>query len=299
MTLRERAIEMRRISTVVFLLAGATFSAAVVAAPPPKPNPEGPGPGILQGCKKLDVDPPTYMTAHFIIQAPPERINKAVGWVKHVETAVYPTMVQILGYTPVPDIHAVVFQDDYPEHPAVFSGIGEFDKTGIRASRIWVRCEKLDSMPPYQTGGGVAWETIHALLDGPKKQADWKPIWQTELLDLIFEMELYKRLGMQAELDRLWQGGTRYLKDPQSRYSVLGAFWKEYGWEPFQKFLRKLHENPDFKPTLHEGTFVYEMSLGAGKDVSPFFEARGWKVPVETKARITEQLSHEQKNLGQ
>jgi hypothetical protein len=232
------------------------------------------------------------MTEHYIVQAPPERINKAVGWVKHVETTVYPTMVQMLGYTPDPDLHAVVFQDNYPKNPAVFTGVGEFQKTGIRASRIYVRCGKLDSMPPYQTGGGVAWETMHAFLNDPKKQADWKPIWQTELLDLIFEMELYKRLSMQAELDHMWHGGTGFLKDPHSRYVVLGEFWKEYGWQPFQKLLLKLHENPDFKPTLDEGTFAYEMSLGAGKDVSAFFEARGWKVPPETKALITEQLSH-------
>ncbi len=252
-----------------------------------------PGPEVLEDCKRLDVDPPAYMTEHFIIQAPPEYITRAVGWVKYVEANIYPTMIQMLGSRPQVDLYAVMFRDDYPKHPAVYSGIAEFEKTGYRAHRIRVRCYKLDWMPPYQFGGSVTWETMHALLNDAKKQADWKPIWQTELLDLIFEMELFKRFNMQSELDKLLHGDS--LKDPRSRYAVFAEFWKEYGWQPFQKLIVKLHDNPEFKPTLDEGTFAYEMSLGAGKDVSAFFETRGWKIPPETKARITEQLSHNEK----
>jgi hypothetical protein len=242
-----------------------------------------PGPDILKDCKSLDVYPPAYMTKHYIVQAPEERIYTAVGWAKHVEENAYSTMIEVLGYDTPIDLHAVVFSDE-ARHPAFYMGIGEFQDTGLRASKIFARCSLLNPMPPYRVTGGLAWETIHAILDEPKRQANWRQVLQQELLDLVFELELYKRLGLQSEIDAIWKKWV--VGKPNTRYSVLCTFWKEYGWGPYQKLLLKLHENPDFKPVFTEASFVYELSLGAGKDVSPFFIERGWTVDEETKAKI-------------
>ena len=36
-------------------------------------EPEAPGAEVLIGCRRIDAEPPAYRTAHFIVQAPPER----------------------------------------------------------------------------------------------------------------------------------------------------------------------------------------------------------------------------------
>jgi hypothetical protein len=249
-----------------------------------------PGPEVLKGLLGLRTEPTAYKMKKYIVQAPPERIHMAVGYVKYIETEIYPTLKEILGYAPPIDLHAVVFTEQAKVW-SIYKGIGEFQNTGLQASQIFLRARLLDRMPPFGATGGVTWETIQAFLNHPKNQADWKDVWEPGVLSVVYEMELSRRLKLDWDFDARWK---RYVTDkPGSRYAAYCEFWKEYGWGPYQKFLLKLHENPDFKPVLTESSLVYELSLGAGKDVSPFFIERGWTVDDETRAKIKAEVEGE------
>lgn len=166
-----------------------------------------------------------------------------------------------------------------------------FQNTGFRASNIFLRSQFLDHMPPYGATGGVTWEVIQCFMDAPKNQANWKEVWESGVLSIVFEMELAKRLNLTWDFDSLWR---RYVTNkPGSRYAAYCEFWQEYGWTPFQKFLLKLHESPNFKPVLTESSLVYELSLGANADVSAFFIQRGWTVDEETSEKIKVALKQE------
>ena len=250
---------------------------------------EEPGPEILKGLQKLSDVPLTYRSQHFIIQAPQEKIYRAIGWAKYVESDIYPTMLDMMGHKPTIDLHIVEFSYKFG-HIGVFTGIGkEIEGRKYNASRIYIHPHRLDIMPPYQNLGGLTWETIHGLLNEAKRQANWKPIWQTELLDVIFEMELAKRLKLEDDLEMLWkQFVTNQPKG--SSYVVLAEFWKFYGWKPYQKLLTELHNDVNFRPIFNQDTFVYYMSMYAKKNVSKFFEERGWNISKEVKERIQKDL---------
>jgi len=246
-----------------------------------------PGPEVLDDLQKLSDFPPTYRLQHFIVRASPDRIRTAVGWVRYVDSEIYPTMLNMMGHEPAVNLHVIDFCFRN-EHVGVFTGIGRtIEGQTYHASRIYILPSKLDRMPPYQPLGGVVWESIHGLLDEAKRKANWKPIWQTELLDLVFEMELARRLKLDDWSKDLWKIVT---KQPKSNYAVLAEFWKLYGWEPYQKLLTQLHEDADFRPTFDQGTYAYQMSMYVEKDVSRFFEERGWDISAEAKRRIREDL---------
>jgi hypothetical protein len=124
-------------------------------------------------------------------------------------------------------------------------------------------------------------------------------------------MELYRRLHKQVELDKearrdsvvsfnakdaeVERSLEKVLRNPsanQTTASILGKFWEQYGWDPFQRLLKKVHSLPRSKYVfdctfeLNKDSFVYEMSVNVGKDVSEFFEKEGWEISAETKRRI-------------
>ena len=172
---------------------------------------------------------------------------------------------------------------------AVYTGVGkEIEGRTYHASRVYVHPHKLDGMPPYQDLGGVTWETIHGLLDEAKKKADWKPIWEAELLDLVFEFELARRLQRNEWSSKTWDSFVT--RRAGTNYATVCHFWAKYGWEPFRKLLTQLHEDDGFRPTFDQSTFAYQMSLYVGENVAPFFEERGWSVSAQTKRRIHEEL---------
>jgi hypothetical protein len=221
--------------------------------------------GKAEGRKVL-----TYQTGHFTVQATESNIFKAVAYAKHVDKTAYPLMLKILGHKPKLDTHIVRFNAKW-KHVGIYGESGAWE--GLRASRVYIRPSKLHSMPPYQDESGIIWEPLHALLDEAKKKAAWKPIWAVELLDIIFEFERRKASGQTESLERLRR---KYLEHkPESRYAQLGKFWKRYGWEPFNYLINRIHDDPEFKPVLNEPNFAYYMSLGAKRDVTPFFRSLG------------------------
>lgn len=253
---------------------------------------------ILDSCELISTDPPTYKTEHYIVEADKEYICKAVAWLKCIESNVYPTMLEMMGHKPTVKLHALHFIDHRLRGDsgpgAWFEGIKRFRNTNYMGSRIKIFNEKLDNQPPYRLEGDITHETIHGLLDEAKnsrnRTAKWKPIWQCELLDRIFEIELSLRLGNEKKsTDRY----NRCVKKC-GNYAVFAKFWEEYGWEPFQLLVIRLHDDPDFPPTLlDQNNFSYYMSLFAKKDVSGFFEKCGWNILKKTKEKITEDLQRE------
>lgn len=247
-----------------------------------------PDPSILDGCEKLSSDLPAYKTEHFIVEADTKYILKAVALVKCIESNVYPIMLDMMGHTPTVNLHFLHFVDHRRRGctgtSAWFQGIEKFRDTYYVGSRIKIFRDQL-------TKENILHETIHGLLDEAKnsrcRTKKWKPIWKKELLDLIFEMELYRRLGNEMGSTkrydkRIKQGGN---------YAVFAEFWKDYGWEPFKSLIVCLHNDPNF-PTapFDEKNFTYYMSLFTKKDVSGFFEKHCWNIDNKTKEKIREEL---------
>lgn len=246
---------------------------------------------VLDKCEKLSSKPLAYKIQHFIVEADSKYVFKAVAWAKFIESNVYPTMVEMMGHSPTIDMHAVHFVDHKlrgSEGPgAWFDGIKRFPNTEYVCSDIKIFHGKLSDIPPYRPEGDITHETIHGLLDEAKnsrnRTAKWKPIWQSELLDRTFEMELSRRLGNEKKSD------DRYGKCVKKggNYAVFANFWKAYGWEPFKSLIVCLHDYPNFPPGLFDkSSFAYYMSLFAKKDVSGFFEKQGWKIDSKTRERI-------------
>lgn len=254
-----------------------------------------PAPSVLDNCEKLSSKPLAYKTGHFIVEAEKEYILKAVGWAKFIESNVYPIMVEMMGHKPTVDVHALHVVDRKlrgSEGPgAWFEGIKRFPNTQYVCSDIKIFHGKLSNIPPYRPEGDITHETIHGLLDetknGRNRTTKWKPIWQSELLDRIFEIELSQRLGNKTKSEERYR---KCLKK-EGNYAVLAEFWNAYTWEPFKSLILCLHDDPDFPPGLfdHSG-FTYYMSLFAKEDVSSFFEKQGWIIDNETKERIKKEL---------
>jgi len=246
---------------------------------------------ILNACEKVRSDPPSYKTEHYIVEASEDCIAKAVGWARYIESNVYSTLLEMMGHTPTVNIHVLHFVDHRLRGStgsgAWFEKITRFRDTEYVGSRIKIFKGKLHDMPPYRAEGDITHETIHGLLEEAKNQkASWKPIWHRELLDNIFEIELSKRLGNGDGCRK------RYLKciKKAQNYAVFAEFWKEYGWQPFQRLIVRLHDEANFHPTFDQNAFVYNISLSAKQDVSPFFEQRGWRISDLTRQGIVENL---------
>jgi len=252
---------------------------------------------ILDGCRKLKSEPPAYKTEHYIIEADNKYILKAVAWAKCIESNVYPTMLNMMGHTPTVNLHALHFVN-YKLHGntgpgAWFEKIHRFQNTQYMGSKIKIYNGKLHDQPPYRKEGDITHETIHGLLHEAKhvsrnRTKNWEPIRQgkSHLLEGIFEMELSLRLGNEMK------SKERYSKCVQKGaiHAVFAKFWKDYGWEPFQLFIIRLHDDPNFPPMLDKNNFTYYMSVFTKKDVSDFFENCGWDIDTKTKEKITEDL---------
>jgi len=250
---------------------------------------------ILDDCLKLSSDPPAYKTKHYIVEADSKYILKAVAWTKCIESNVYPIMLDMMEHTPKVKLHALHFVDHRHRGSkgtgAWFERIKRFRNTQYVGSRIKIFHGKLHDQPPYRKVGDITYETIHGLLDEAKNSRNrttkWKPIWRYELLDRIFEMELCQRLGDEMASEK------RYHKRVKegANYAVFAKFWKAYGWEPFKSLIVRLHNDPNFPPTLlDQNNFAYYMSLFTKEDVSGFFEKHGWNIDNKTKEKITEDL---------
>jgi len=236
-----------------------------------------------------------YTTKYFIIEAEKKYISKAIAWVECIESNVYPTMLQIMGHIPTVNLHVIQFVNHKLRGAsgpgAWFEGIRKYRDTDYMCSSIKIFTGKLDDQPPYRLEGDITHETIHGLLDEAKnssgRTSKWKPIWQPELLDRIFEIELSQRLGGDMVSKRF-----KRCINKGGNYVVFVQFWKMYGWEPFKSLIIRLHEDSKF-PLIefNQNTFAYYMSLFTNKDVSDFFKELGWDIEVETKEKIIEDLN--------
>jgi hypothetical protein len=253
---------------------------------------------FLDKCEKVGSNPTTYerKTAHYVVRASEDYIQKGFNWAEHIEDTVYPTMINMMGHEPKRNMHALHFVPD-----KLCGCIRAWWKPCCKpnskepiGSHIYIWQRKMSGMPPYQPWGGITWETIHGLLYEVKSEkADWEPLdpsppnGKGELLDYVFEMELCQQLGikeccsqLQQECDRL--GGN---------YSAFLEFWKEYGWRPFQLLIGYLHNLRNSRPTLDKDNLVYYMSSFVKEDVSPFFEKCDWQIIDETKQKIRKVLN--------
>ncbi len=258
---------------------------------------------ILDGCQKLSSNPPTYKTEHYIVEAESKYILKALAWAKCIESNVYPTLLDMMGHTPKVNLHALHFVNHkYQFHKgkstgAWFEKIKRFRNTNYMGSRIKIWYGKLNDQPPYRTEGDIVHETIHGLLHEAKHSSrnrtiNWEPIRQgkSHLLESIFEIELSQRLGNETK------SKERYRKcvNKGGIHTILAKFLKAYRWEPFQSLIIRLHDDPDFPPTLNQNNFVYHMSLFAKENVSDFFEKQGWNIDKKTKEKIKEDLQQKE-----
>ena len=255
---------------------------------------------ILDRCKLISSDPPTYKTEHYIVEADKEYICKAVAWAKCIESNVYPTMLEMMGHTPTVNLHALHFVDHRLQlrkgksTGAWFEGIKRFRDTQYVISRIKIFNGKLEEPPADLLEGNITHETIHGLLDEAKnsrnRTSKWKPIWQCELLDCIFEMELSLRLGNEKKSEKRYNQCVK----KGGNYAVFAQFWKRRKWDPFQSLIIRMNDDHNFPPTLLDrNNFAYYMSLFAKENVSDFFEKHGWNIDDKTKEKITEDLQRE------
>jgi len=250
-----------------------------------------PDDSIFEGCEQVGSDPPAYRTTHYIVEADPKYIRKALSWAKYIESHVYPTMIKMMGHKPTHNLHILHFTDAFLGRKV----IGTFRKfeyfRGFYGSQIHIIQKKLDKMRSYQKEGGITHETIHALLEEAKNErAKWSPIWKPELLDRIFEMELSNRLGDHEVRDSFYK---KCLKKGDN-YAVFAQFWNEYGWNPFKSIIVRLHNEPDSCPIFDQSKFVHYMSSCYGEDVSIFFEKQGCNIDKKTKEKIKEDLQQKE-----
>ena len=259
-----------------------------------------PDTSILDGCELISSEPPAYKIEHYIVEAESKYILKAVAWAKYLESHVYPTMLDMMGHTPIVNLHALHFVNHKIRGDegtgAWFEKIRKFRNTQYVGSRIKIFHGKLHDQPPYRAEGDITHETIHGLLHeakhGGNRTKIWEPIRQgkSHLLESIFEMELSRRLGNDKK------SRVRYSRCVKKGgiHAAFAKFWKVYGWEPFKLLICRLNDDPTFPSAkFDQSNFTYYMSMFAKEDVSGFFEKCGWNIDKKTKEKITKDLPSE------
>jgi hypothetical protein len=222
----------------------------------------------------------TFTYGHYFVICPSEYKQKAQGWVRDANDGAYAVMGDVLGYYPEVDSYIVEFKD------SPYAGYYDGVKTirGVTGGYIILDLGLLDTLEQYPDNlfGGLVYETIHGFLDPHKRHYVLK---RSEDFDIIFEVELLDRLGLQWAVTQLYD--TWYPGDRD--FSICWDIREQYGWRYFQHFFRAL-EDRGHPSVDDDDDWCYYMSLFVGEDLTDIFENHDRSISTRTQERINQEL---------
>jgi len=250
---------------------------------------------VFSSVKPAQAQIVNFSYGHYYAKCPPEYESVARRWVEDVNDYAYPVMVEVLGFQP--QINQYIVEFKLAGGAGYYDGVNTID--GVTGGHIVLDLGLLETLPVYPDDlvGGLAYETIHGFLmpfKFPPYVSEITVLNWDESFDIIFEVELASRLGLESFVDILYNGF--YSVEAFKHFGVLWDIWFQYGWTPIQKLFQTIKDrDPTFLPTTTL-KLCYDLSMLADANLAPVFRIKDLNIPYDFLYDLTVSATDQNNN---